>query len=219
MVNAAVSGSGAVRALLFGALGDRLFPRPIRTADALAVFVGQRAAYVAQTALFGYLKTRMGTRFPEYFEDDAFADSIKIAAIALFSACAADLTVHAVGRLTVDGGLAHDEATSLAGRTYPAALAAGLEPRDRVRIPAGAVPEFEQRIAAVSWASMAEGGRAFAGSADALVRLAPVNDAYRRADAPIVRNSIRLRWIDVRDQLRRRLDTAAVVRDWRAGAV
>jgi len=215
---AALSRGAQVRALLLGALGDRLFPQPIRTADALAVFVGQRAAYVGQTALYGYLKTRMGTRFPEYFEDDDFSASIRTAAIGVFAACAADLTVYAVARVGRDGGLGAEDAAALARRSYPAALAAGLEPADRNRLPVAAVPDFEARIAATDWAAAGEGGRAFAGSANTLIRLAPVSDEYRTADAEIVRNSIRLRWIDVRAQLDRRLDRAAVLEDWAAAA-
>ena len=36
----------------------------------LAEFLNSRASHVAQTSLYGYLRTRAGTRFPELFDDD-----------------------------------------------------------------------------------------------------------------------------------------------------
>ena len=62
------------------------------------------------------------------------------------------------------------------------------------------------------------GEAAFAGSIDDLIRNAPVVDEFKALDAPIVRNSIRFRWRDVREELRRRLDAAAVAADWRRGS-
>ena len=42
-------------------------------------FIHTRSAYVAQTSLYGYLKTRMGTRFRIIFEDDAFQEPLNTA--------------------------------------------------------------------------------------------------------------------------------------------
>ena len=52
--------------------GIRFDKSPIQTVEALTDFVETRAAYVAQTSLYGYLKTRMGTRYPHMFRDEVF---------------------------------------------------------------------------------------------------------------------------------------------------
>ena len=75
-----------------GAFAGRLRARPIASVDDLSVFVGQRSSLVAQTTLYGYLKTRMGTKFVRYFEDEVFSAGIKEAAVRQFLSCASDLS-------------------------------------------------------------------------------------------------------------------------------
>lgn len=196
--------------------GDRFFPQPLRTAPELAVFVGQRAAYIAQTSLFGYLKTRMGTRFPQYFEDDEFARSIKIASVRIFASATADLSVHAVALLRREGGLDDEESAALARFCFAAALDAVMEPGDASLVPPDAASAFASRVAVTDWDKAATGQTAFAGSAADLIRLAPVTDQFKALDGEIVRNSMRFRWVNVRDQLRRRMRAEAICADWRA---
>nr|MBA3323896.1 hypothetical protein [Paracoccaceae bacterium] len=66
------------------------------------------------------------------------------------------------------------------------------------------------------WAGAAHGMEVFAGSAEDVIRFAPVSDQFKALDHEIVRNSIRFRWIDVREQLGRRLDPPPVCADWRS---
>ena len=61
------------------ALAIRFDKSPIDSVDGLAEFARTRSSYVAQTSLYGYLKARMGTRFPVYFEDEVFSVSIRAA--------------------------------------------------------------------------------------------------------------------------------------------
>ena len=53
----------------------------IKDRDSLAIFLNTRASHVAQTSLYGYLRTRAGTRFPEMFENPDILKSINIAGI------------------------------------------------------------------------------------------------------------------------------------------
>ena len=84
-------------------------------------------------------------------------------------------------------------------------------PRLRRRAPAGArrraTPPRCRRTprrpspparAATDWAAAAAGEAAFAGSAADLVRVAPVAEEFKALDRPIVRNSMRFRWREVR---------------------
>lgn len=205
-------------AALRSSAADRFFPQPLRTAPELAAFVGQRAAYIAQTSLFGYLKTRMGTSFPQYFEDDGFARAIKIASVRVFASAAADLSVHAVALVRREGGLDDEAAAALARFCFAAALEAVVEPEDARLIPADAARAFAARVALTAWDAAAAGQAAFAGSARDLIRFAPVTEEFKALDGEIVRNSMRFRWVNVRDQLRRRMRAADICADWRAGA-
>lgn len=199
-------------------LGERFDRSPLADVGALVRFCRTRSAYVAQTALYGYLRTRMGTEYRRHFEDDAFSASIRIATARLYASCLADLTVFAVAASARGGGLSDVECAALARQVYRAAYADGMadvlvdEAPDRV----ADIGAFEARLADTDWAVAAEGEAAFAGSAADLVRHAPVVDEFKRYDGEIVRNSIRFRWRDVREQARRRLDPVALAADWRS---
>jgi hypothetical protein len=210
---------GEIAAEIRRVVTDRLAPRPLDGVEPLGAFVGQRAAYVAQTSLYGYLKTRMGTRFPEFFSDPAFSAAIQEAAVRVFASCASDLTVHAVA-LAGSGRLSDGEMAALARRVHGVALARGLADVAPDRRPSSAEEAFAERSGRTAWASAALGEVAFAGSTRDLIRHAPVVDEFKALDHAIVRNSMRFRWLDIREQLRRRLDAEAVCADWwrRTGA-
>jgi len=210
--------AGALLATLRGALSERLFPRPVASVGELGRFAGQRSAFVAQTALYGYLQTRMGTSFPRYFQDETFAAAIKAAAVRLFASCASDLTIYAVATAGRDGRLDAEASAALARHCHAAALGTGVGEADAALLPADAAAAFDARAGRTVWAAAAAGEAAFAGSVADLVRFAPVIDEYKALDSPIVRNSIRFRWRDVREQLNRRLDPEAVCADWRAAS-
>lgn len=200
----------AFATVLRAALADRLFPQPVDSVERLGQFVGARAAYVAQTALYGYLKTRMGTRFPQYFEDPEFSASIHAAALRVFNSCAGDLTIYAVA--LVDDGRRLDAPASaaLARRCFADALAAGGGDPPAHDLAAG----FAARAERTLWANAVHGMAVFEGSAEDVIRFAPVTDAFKALDHDIVRNSVRFRWLDVRARLEKRLDPAAVCADW-----
>ena len=58
------------------------------------------------------------------------------------------------------------------------------------------------------------GEAAFDGSVRDLIRFAPVVDEFKALDEEIVTNSIRFRWLDVKQQLKKRLNAAGVASDW-----
>ncbi len=176
------------------------------TPELLVSFLCTRSSYVAQTSLYGYLKTRMGTSYRTYFEDDMFSASIRMAAIKLFLSCLADLTVFAAALCARDGPLPPSGAAALAQLCFQRAATQGLAEAGAGPVPADALERLTQRLQATDWEAAVDGRRAFAGSEADLVRFAPVIDEYKALDREIVTNSIRFRWHDVRDQLRRRLD-------------
>lgn len=198
-----------------GRIVERFRPRFERhrldTPDRLADFLCTRSSYVAQTSLYGYLKTRMGTSYRTYFEDDTFSASIRVAAVKLFLSCLADLTVFAAALTERDGTLPAGGAAALARRCFRQAAERGLADADAGPVPTESLERLDLRLRATDWtAAAADGRHAFAGSEADLVRFAPVIDEYKELDREIVMNSIRFRWRDIRDQLRRRLDAPAL---------
>jgi hypothetical protein len=206
--------SGRLGALLAG-LSERLFPPPLDSVAALERFVGRRAAFVAQTSLYGYLQTRMGMKYPRYFQDAGFAGLIRTASVELFVSAAGDLAIHAAAVVGTDGRLGADERAALARRCFAAALGEALAAEDAAAVPPEAAEVFAARARATDWDAAAAGEAAFAGSTADLVRVAPVAEEFKPLDRPIVRNSMRFRWREVRAELQRRLDPTAVGADWR----
>lgn len=203
---------------LFGLRTEPFRKGPIDSVESLALFVQTRASFIGQSSLYGYLKTRMGTSFRKYFEDDVFSRSIRISAIKVFSSCLADLAIFAAATAGRQGALTAEETAALARYCFERSLARHLDGPDHLHVPDGTLPAFNARTRQTDWSKAAEGESAFAGSARDLVRYAPVIDEYKGSDAGIVRNSIRFRWRDVRADLRKRIQPAAIAADYRQGA-
>ena len=193
----------------------RFDKQPIASASGLIDFVETRAAYVAQTSLYGYLKTRIGTRYPETFQDEAFAASINVAKWRIFAACLADLTVFAVATAAGDGRLDPRDAAALARFCFEGALRQAAGDTEFQSSLEEVTSDFAARAEVTDWAAAAVGETAFWESPAALIQWAPVVEEFKELDRDIVTNSIRFRWNDVRDQARRRIDGNALCRDWR----
>jgi len=177
----------------------------------LRQFLETRASYVCQMSLYGYLRTRTGVRFPELFADDVFVASINQAKWHIWLACLSDISVYAgflILRRT-NGPL--ETVRALMQSVLDEALAAVGTPDD-------ASPDFHAhadrvraRLALCDLHALEDDESAFTESPDALVRYAPVIEELKVLDAPIVRNSVRFRWQEVRRDLRRDLDAERVL--------
>ena len=183
----------------FGTLGRR---RETVVADlaGLEKFINTRSAHVAQTALYGYLRTRAGTRFPELFSDDRFVESINIAKWQVWLACVSDLAVHCGLMLRRDGA-----AAPVVARLIQQAVERILEdtgvPQDAgAQFVAGA-ERVRSRILLCEWNVTDDDETAFAQSPAALVQWAPITDDLKELDEEIVINSVRFRWHEVRRDL------------------
>jgi len=185
--------------------------QPIRDPAALRAFLQSRASYVAQMTLYGYLRTRAGSRFPELFENDQFVVSINIAKWHVWLACLSDLAAYAGGMLRRGGSASNDMVGALMTRVVDEILAETGTPSD-------AGPEFEEhanrvraRLALCDWSIQADGDGPFVESPTALVYWAPIADELKAFDEEIVRNSIKFRWNEIREQMRNTLDANAVL--------
>jgi hypothetical protein len=184
---------------------------PITDRDGLQRFLETRANFVAQASLYGYLRTRAGMRFPELFSDDVFVRSINIAKWQLWLACLADIAVYAGGLVASRTGARPETVGELMRSVVEGILAATGMPADAGEEFEAGAQRVRARIALCDWSSVPDDETAFSESPAALVRHAPIVDELKQLDEPIVRNSVRFRWQEVRRDLRRDLDAVAVL--------
>ena len=184
---------------------------PIDSAEALGRFIDERASFLAQTSLYGYLQTRAGMRYPELFDDDAFVASINVAKWQLWLDCLSDLAVYACSRIAQHRP---DETPRLAS--------ALTEVVDEVLVHVGTPPEagpefrahaerVRARVARTDWLAVGPDEAAFTESPAGIVRWAPVKDELKVLDEEIVRNSVRFRWQAVRRDFAAQLRLAPLV--------
>ncbi len=200
----------SLRALLI-----RFDNSPITSVEQLLDFVHTRSSYVAQTSLYGYLRTRMGTSYREYFQDEVFSAAIRAAAAKLFVSCLSDMTVFCVATAGQDRAMTKKEMQALSAYVFSAAMHAGLEGAEDLVDQEQAEADFNKRIKKTDWDAEKDGEKAFTLSPENLVRFAPVIEEFKELDKEIVTNSIRFRWRDARRQARKRLNGQAIGRDWR----
>lgn len=198
---------GGFRGLLGRGLGNRR--RALDTPDALGEFIQTRASHVAQTALYGYMKTRAGTRFPALFEDPAMLASINIAKWHVWAACVSDLAVYC-GVLLRARGATVEAARAVIAPQVARALASGGAGEAGADFSA-AVARVEARVAGCDLDAFGDDDSAFTESPRALVHWAPIADELKNRDAAIVRNSVRFKWQEIRRDLRRRLRAREVL--------
>ena len=197
----------------FGRLSIRRDAYPLDTVAALGEFVATRSAFVAQKTLYGYLKTRMGTRYPSMFENDVFVRSIDIAKMHIFAACLSDLTVFAVAHALRDAPPGLAERRALALRFYGDGMSENAAGAPEEFSATDAIEAFSQRTAETDWQGAALDRDIFMLSQPALYRWAPIAPELKSQDADIVENSINFTWSEIRQIFLRRLDAGAVLRD------
>ena len=184
--------------------------------ETLATFLSSRSSHVAQTSLYGYLRTRAGTRFPELFENPDILTSINIAKWHIWLACVSDLGIFIGQSMHQSGRIEEADIQKL----LPAALQQVL---DDIGSPAEAGEDFPaarakaiQRISTHDWTLECDDDAVFSQSPEALYYWSPIADELKQRDESIVRNSVRFRWIEIRRSLRKLLNCDALAETLRA---
>jgi hypothetical protein len=185
---------------------------PVNDRAALVRFVDTRASYIAQTSLYGYLRTRAGMRYPELFDDDPFVASINIAKWNVYLACLSDLAVYVGGMLLRAGVPAETVATTMEGAVAEILANHGV-PAEADEGFQSHIDRVHARLAQCDWSRVTDDERPFSQSPAAVVHWAPIVSNLKEHDAEIVMNSVRYRWQEVRRDLRMNLDADGVVRD------
>ena len=193
----------------------RLDRSKIDDLEKLCRFASTRAAYVAQTSLYGYLKARMGRDYVLIFKDEAFAPSLNQAKWEVYAACLSDLMIYACASVVRENKLDDSEAAELANYCMRSCVDDSFVGSIATQIAPLARENFAARVNLIHWPAVCIGSTAFSTSPRTLAEASPVSQRFRELDREIVENSVRFRWNDVREQLRRRLDPIAVCRNWK----
>ncbi|MEK9622838.1 MAG: hypothetical protein VW987_04630 [Alphaproteobacteria bacterium] len=178
---------------------------PITTRQDLLEFIESRAAYVSQVTLYTYVKARAGTQYPKLFENNDFLTSLRISRWHIYGAAVCDLSLFATAQFNRSGLLDDAASKDMANRLIDDIFAANtqddIDPARFIDI----ANEGKRRVAFANWDVIAEGASAFKASSDAVYKWAPIADELKQDDEEIVRNSIHLRWIGVRRDLKETL--------------
>ena len=179
-------------------------------------FTAKQSAFVSQTTLFGYIKTRAGTSWPKLFEDDTYLVSLRTARSHFFAACVSDLSLFFAARMFRDGQLSAEQAEELAVRIAQQVLITpDIDKHEDIDPDAfqDIVNRTRQRASVMPWAEAATSALAFQSSSDAFMRWAPVTDEFKASDEEIMRNSLHMRWIGIRRDIKETLQVEAMKYD------
>jgi len=194
-----------------------LAPRPaLNSLPSVVEFTAKQSAYVSQVTLFGYIKTRAGTSWPKLFENDTYLISLRTARSHFFAACVSDLSLFFAARMFLEGQLSARQAEELAVEIAQQVLITpdidgheDIDP-DAFR---DIVNRTRQRALAMKWEEAATTALAFHSSAEAFMRWAPVTDEFKASDEEIMRNSLHLRWIGIRRDIKETLQIEPIKAD------
>ena len=163
--------------------------KSISTKEDLKNFIQERSAHVTQTTLYGYIKTRIGSRYALMFEDEVFSKSINIAKWNIYLSALSDCTLYVFSYLIDKKNLKQNDAEEIFINIVENEKKNGLENK----ICEEAKIKFKQRIKEIDWKNH-HLTDPFKNSGLALYNWSPIADNLKVLDKTIVLNSIKLKW-------------------------
>ena len=171
--------------------------RSINSKKDLKNFIQERSAHVTQTTLYGYIKTRIGTRYAMMFEDEIFLKSINLAKWNIYMAALSDCTLYVFSYLIDKKNLKQNDAQEVFMEIIENEKNNGL---DDTLFEATKI-EFNQRLKEVDLKNY-HLNNPFKNSGLSLYRWSPIADNLKVLDKEIVLNSIKLKWNLVENDLK-----------------
>ena len=169
--------------------------------DELENFIQSKSAWVTQVTLYGYLKTRMGTRYVLHFENDKFMGSVNLAKWNIYSVALQDLTFFTFSYLK-------DNFNYQDVKKSKEIFFKILDDETTNKMPAEIIVEakknFEERFLKVNWETYYN-DLPFNSSALSLYKWAPIADELKLLDRKIVLNSVILKWDIVKKEFKERI--------------
>ena len=163
--------------------------RKISSKKDLKNFIQERSAHVTQTTLYGYIKTRIGSRYAMMFEDDVFLKSINLAKWNIYMAALADCTFYVFSYLIDKKNLKQNDSSEVFIQILDHERSNGLEDKlfEDTKL------EFNLRLKEIDWKSYHQ-DHPFKNSSLSLLKWSPIADNLKVFDKEIVLNSIKLKW-------------------------
>ena len=173
----------------------------ISNLDDLEDFIQSKSAWVTQVTLYGYLKTRMGTRYVLHFENDKFMASVNLAKWNIYAVALQDLTFFTFSYLKTNLNYQDiDKAKEIFLKI--------LDDETTNKMPLDIIEEakknFSERLQNINWETYYN-DLPFNPSALSLYKWAPIDDELKKLDRKIVLNSVILKWDIVKKEFNERV--------------
>ena len=188
--------------LYFFSLFKAFIPKTkISNLDELEDFIQSKSAWVTQVTLYGYLKTRMGTRYVLHFENDEFMASVNLAKWNMYAVALQDLTFYTFSYLKNNFNYQDiDKADEIFLKI--------LDDEIKNKMPQDIIEEakknFNDRLENINWETYYN-DFPFNPSALSLYKWAPIADELKNLDRKIVLNSVILKWDIVKKEFVERI--------------
>ena len=164
--------------------------KKISDLDELENFIQTKSAWVTQVTLYGYLKTRMGTRYVLHFENDKFMGSVNLAKWNMYSTALQDLTFYIFSHLKANFNY---QDTKNAKEIFFRILDDEISNKMPLEIIEEAKRNFNERLENINWDTHYN-DLPFNPSALSLYKWAPISEELKTLDRKIVLNSMILKW-------------------------
>ena len=175
--------------------------KKINNLDELENFIQTKSAWVTQVTLYGYLKTRMGTRYVLHFENDEFMGSVNLAKWNIYSVALQDLTFFTFSKLKADFN--YQEMKNAEEIFFKI-----LDDETSNKMPQDVIEEakknFVERMKGINWDTY-HNDLPFNPSALSLYKWAPIAEELKNLDRKIVLNSVILKWNVVKKEFDERI--------------
>ena len=175
--------------------------KKISNLDQLEDFIQSKSAWVTQVTLYGYLKTRMGTRYVLHFENDKFMNSVNLAKWNIYAEALQDLTFFAFSSLRANYNY---QDTKYAEEIFLKILDDETSNKMPQEIIQKAKRNFSGRLKIINWDTHYN-DLPFNTSALSLYKWAPIADDLKTLDRKIVLNSVILKWDVVKKEFAERI--------------
>ena len=175
--------------------------KQINNLDELEDFIQTKSAWVSQVTLYGYLKTRMGTRYVLHFENDQFMSSVNLAKWNIYSVALQDLTLFIFSFLKVNYNF---QEIDKAKEIFLKILDDEISNKMPLEIIEEAKKSFEERLKNINWDNYYN-DLPFNPSALSLYKWAPIAEELKSLDRKIVLNSVILKWDVVKKEFKERI--------------
>ena len=175
--------------------------KKISNLDELENFIQTKSAWVTQVTLYGYLKTRMGTRYVLHFENDKFMGSVNLAKWNMYSVALQDLTLFVFSFLKTN---LNYQDISKAKEIFFKILDDETSNDMPLTIIDEAKKNFNERLQNLNWDNHYD-NLPFNPSALSLFKWAPIADELKNLDKKIVLNSVILKWDVVKKEFKERI--------------